>query len=1396
MRIKPAFLILLIILPIFSVSAYRMENEETISAPKIHNIHVDESSNSIDAKYHVDKQEQKIFKALNGNSDTKPRFESEWVIGPGTMLLDLLSNGDSVFGVMDYGYVELDLNGSKVTSFYMNNVTKGALFDIDDDEYEEFFLGNSTNIIMFDGEARSILNVTSIRDFVLGDITNNLGYEIGVIDGQYVEVYDRNASLVFSQPSSGANKIYTINWDTDPYCELLLLGQTKIFVIDNDGSVLWSFDAGENVVDIAISDLNGNALDDIVLGCQQKIYVFYDGASIIRENAWGSTITCIGVGDISNDTGMEILVGDCQGIVTVLNISLEKVFSTNLNYLPLTLETYNNDLDQWDEIVVGGQRNMSLVDDNGSIVWSNPTSSNITHICIVNGDIIFQESDWVSCIDGQQNMLWSNRLLGNAKNCVFLNVEKDGLLEIAISFADGTISVFSHDFNEIYTKNLTGIPQFLLSLDSNKDEYEEILVGYSNGTILSINGSGIVWSVDYNGSIKDISVSDIDLDFFEEVVIGGDNGTLTLRYNGSVDWLVDGLNVSSISTGDINSSYSGEEVVAGLVNGTIVIISSDGQVIRSMNLETYPIYDILAYNDRIIYASGNKISAINSTSYMEIWSTQVNGSEITMDLGDVYPCDGLEVLFRSNQSYGIILGNGSIIYSMNISVSHICLGKINGSYEEIIYSIASKLSIDNTRSIFYQKDFDSDLQGVYPIDYDADLIDEIAVGIRIGTAMMYPQRNMWILAPENNTKTNMSNIYVEWKIFGFEPMEYRIYLNTSLVKTTDKSSANINISPDGTWQIKIEAIPTRGSSLHRIIGILVDTVEPSIKILSPQNNTYSMHENVTVVWDGKDSTSGIAYYTLYVNDTMNYNGTKTNHTAMLSYGANIIRVEATDNVGNKNASEILVYMDNISPNITWVNISNDSYFPSTNITVEWDCVEDYLDHYEINIDNQSWIYLGQNNTYRITGLEQGKHEVWIRAYDKAGNIGDIYVMFIVDTKSPAISISSPTNNSYLNKTDILLKLDVSDDNLDLVQVFVDGDSVFSDNVSIVKINIMLNGEGTHNISILAMDRAGNTNISLILIEIDLTPPVILIYEPANGSYINYSEIRVNWYCYDNNTGVDIVQFRIGDNAWGSAPVDMNSTIALKDGSYILYVKAIDLAGNIKIVILEITIDTNPPQIVITSPQNNTLYNMSYIVLSWSIDEINMNETIIYLNGTSFLKISYVQHSLYIWLPRDGLWIITIRAVDLASNSVVVKIVVNIDTTPPKLQILGPDNYTSFYNKSFRVHWNSSDNYGVYGYYIRIDNGSWSFLGNDTEYIVETISLATGLHYLYIMAVDIAGNRKTGLLLFNITRATVIPVEKRIMLPLASLLLLIFAIIGYTFVKKAYKRPLEEESAQE
>jgi hypothetical protein len=219
------------------------------------------------------------------------------------------------------------------------------------------------------------------------------------------------------------------------------------------------------------------------------------------------------------------------------------------------------------------------------------------------------------------------------------------------------------------------------------------------------------------------------------------------------------------------------------------------------------------------------------------------------------------------------------------------------------------------------------------------------------------------------------------------------------------------------WRLTVS--DAAGNTATYILTVYYDIIAPSIVISSPGDDSYNSTGSVTVTWSGQDNEfgSGIAYYNLSV-----YNGavwqnyshlapTVLSKLLSLNDGSYTAYVEAVDNAGNVNMTHVSFVVDTVEPSVTIDYPSDNSYNTTGSVTVSWTADDDGsgIDKIEASTDGITWT-LVIGTQYPMPSLDDGSYTVYVKVTDKAGNVNETQVTFVVDTIEPTVTAASPTED--------------------------------------------------------------------------------------------------------------------------------------------------------------------------------------------------------------------------------------------------------------------------------------------------------------------------------------------------------------------------------------------------
>ena len=522
--------------------------------------------------------------------------------------------------------------------------------------------------------------------------------------------------------------------------------------------------------------------------------------------------------------------------------------------------------------------------------------------------------------------------------------------------------------------------------------------------------------------------------------------------------------------------------------------------------------------------------------------------------------------------------------------------------------------------------------------------------------------------PINYTSSD-ANLQTTW--YQYNGTNKTLTANRTLTALDNKESTLI------LW-----ANDTAGNINSTSVTFTVDTIPPSVNLISPTNSTYNTTQ-IPLNYTSSDANLQTTWY--------QYNSTNTTLTANITLTAlnnqeSTLILWANDTAGNINSTSVTFTVDTTPPTVTITSPANNKYF---NVgTVEFSFI--ITDNLAPNTTYTSSLGNGTalNDTTISTiflDLSDGIYDWGVTATDPSGNKASASVTFTVDTTPPDVNLISPANTTY-NSTSIPLNYTSSDTNLlSIWYSYNGGGATLTSNISFTALN---NQQST--LTLYANDLAGNTASTAVTFTVDTIPPDVNIISPANTTYYTTS-IPINYTSSDTNLQTTWYQYN-STNTTLTANITLT---ALNNQESTLILWANDTAGNINSTSTTFTVDEIPPTITLNSPINNTYTNNTSMEFNFTaIDNLASNMSYdLYLNGVlnrTGTTLNNTLTSFSVTSLTDGIYIWNVTATDNAGNTgSSATRTFTVDTTPPLVNIISPTN-TTYNTTSIPLNYTSSD----------------------------------------------------------------------------------------------------------
>ncbi len=395
--------------------------------------------------------------------------------------------------------------------------------------------------------------------------------------------------------------------------------------------------------------------------------------------------------------------------------------------------------------------------------------------------------------------------------------------------------------------------------------------------------------------------------------------------------------------------------------------------------------------------------------------------------------------------------------------------------------------------------------------------------------------------------------------------------------------------------------------------------------------------------------------------------------------------------------------------------------------------------------------LAPNTTYDYT----------VQAFDEAGNVSAFSAAASVatlptDTAPPTVAITAPGSGAVLAGT-VTVTATASDDvKLAGVQFLVDGSALGTeDTTSPYSISWATRSSpnGTHTLSAIARDTAGNTAVSPtveVTTNNDFTPPAISQVAATTGT----SSATITWLTDEpSNT-----QVQYGTTtAYGSqtslstSMVTSHAAIISSLQAGILYhyrARSADVAGNVGYS-ADTTLTISDGQAPTTPASlTATVVSATRIDLAWSAstDNSGIAGYRLYRNGTLIATRTTRSYSDR-GLQPDTLYSYAVEAYDAAGNTsgqATASATTLADTTPPTVSLTAPRNGARVSGGSVTISARASDNVAVAGVQFAVDGVDVGAEDTASPYSIgwDSTTVANGTHAITAIARDTSGNMST------------------------------------------------------
>jgi hypothetical protein len=234
------------------------------------------------------------------------------------------------------------------------------------------------------------------------------------------------------------------------------------------------------------------------------------------------------------------------------------------------------------------------------------------------------------------------------------------------------------------------------------------------------------------------------------------------------------------------------------------------------------------------------------------------------------------------------------------------------------------------------------------------------------------------------------------------------------------------------------------------------------------------------------------------------------------------------------------------------------------------------------------------------------------AVDKAGNTASASVIVKLDKTPPSLAIASPANGSRVFVSHVTVGGPVADTLSGLASVTCNGAPATLNGANFsCGLTLTL---GANSINVNATDIAGNTSTSPLTLTF-APAPAVRFTSPANLSFLNLSPTTVTGTVDDPTATITVNSIQ--------APVangHFSVTLPLAEGPNIITATATFADGGVGTTSIDVTLDTTPPHVTVTSPPDRFVTSDQSISVAGNVNDlvvgtVNDQQAQVTVNGT-------------------------------------------------------------------------------------------------------------------------------------------------------------------------------------
>ena len=269
---------------------------------------------------------------------------------------------------------------------------------------------------------------------------------------------------------------------------------------------------------------------------------------------------------------------------------------------------------------------------------------------------------------------------------------------------------------------------------------------------------------------------------------------------------------------------------------------------------------------------------------------------------------------------------------------------------------------------------------------------------------------VYITAPLMNQTVGSTTVQVNWSgsdaASGIGDYQVRIdggqWVDNGLTAQTSFASVT-----DGNHTVDVMASDRAGHSSLANVSFMVDSIAPTVSIISPTDGEAISQKAITIRWTASDVGSGIMLLEVS-KDGLNWVPVDVDSTdyvfstvGTIPEGHYTVSVRATDFGGLTATDSARVVVDRTPPSVSIISPSEGQVIKKSSVTIQWTMTDmgSGVAYVQVSVDHGTFNSVSTNESWPLTDLSNGGHNVTVRVTDNAGNHKDVNVSFTVSAEA-------------------------------------------------------------------------------------------------------------------------------------------------------------------------------------------------------------------------------------------------------------------------------------------------------------------------------------------------------------------------------------------------------------